>query len=45
MTNNDVHLLLAFSTFFFLFVSPPVAMTLAVIWIAFAYLVEDCEGE
>jgi hypothetical protein len=44
MTNNNVHLLLAFSTFFFIFVFPPVAMALAVIWIAFAYFVEDYEG-
>lgn len=40
MTNN-VHLAFAFTTFFFLFVSPPTAMILAVIWFLYALLVED----
>lgn len=45
MTNDDVHLTLAFATFFFIFVFPVAAMVLAIIWLLFALLVEDYDPE
>lgn len=45
MTQDDVHLALAFCSFFLLFVAPIAAMIMAILWFLFAYLVEDYGGE
>lgn len=43
MTQDDVHLTLAFASFFLIFFSPIAAMITAIAWFLFAYLVEDYE--